>query len=110
MQPRTPAFIASPWLAAALAVLVVALAAGVILVTNPFSGLVSPTPSAPGCPPACSPGPSVAPTPTGEPSFVRPTPSPEPTFTSYVVLNGDTLTSIAERFRTTARSLAWWLI
>jgi peptidoglycan/xylan/chitin deacetylase (PgdA/CDA1 family) len=108
MQPRTPAFANSPWLAAALAVVVVALAAGVILVSYPFSVTSTPTPTAPGCAPACSLGPSVAPTPTGEPSFVRPTPSPEPTFTSYVVRSGDSLTSIAERFRTTARSLAWW--
>lgn len=45
---------------------------------------------------------------TGEATFVRPTPTPLPTFTSYVVRVGDTLTSIAKRSRTTARSIAWW--
>jgi len=39
---------------------------------------------------------------------VRPTPSPAPTFMTYVVRAGDTLTSIAREFRTSARSIAWW--
>jgi peptidoglycan/xylan/chitin deacetylase (PgdA/CDA1 family) len=33
---------------------------------------------------------------------------PSPSFTTYIVARGDTLTSIARQFRTTARSLAFW--
>ena len=46
--------------------------------------------------------------PSGPPSFIRPTPTPLPTFLMYVVRSGDTLTSIARRHGTTARSLAFW--
>jgi hypothetical protein len=46
--------------------------------------------------------------PTGSPSFVRPTPNPSPTFLVYEVQAGDTLTSIARQFGTTARSIAYW--
>ena len=45
---------------------------------------------------------------SGGPTFVRPTPTPLPTFLAYVVKAGDTLTSIARRYRTTARSIAFW--
>ena len=45
---------------------------------------------------------------SASPSFVRPTPTPLPTFLAYVVKAGDTLTSIARRYRTTARSIAFW--
>ena len=55
-----------------------------------------------GLPTASSPVPSTVAT------FARPTPSPGPTFRMYEVKNGDTLTSIARRFRTTERSIAWW--
>ena len=51
------------------------------------------------------------PSPSGppeRPSFVRPTPTPLPTFLVYTVRPGDTLTSIARLFRTTARSIAFW--
>ncbi|MGZ8528310.1 MAG: LysM peptidoglycan-binding domain-containing protein [Candidatus Limnocylindrales bacterium] len=46
--------------------------------------------------------------PTGSPSFVRPTPKPSPTFLVYEVRAGDTLTSVARQFGTTARSVAYW--
>jgi LysM domain len=52
-----------------------------------------------------------APTPTWPtpiPSFVRPTLTPEPSFFVYVVVRGDTLSSIARRFETTTQSLAFW--
>jgi hypothetical protein len=59
--------------------------------------------------------PSIAPSdvpsasgPSSRPSFVRPTPTPLPTFLVYTVRRGDTLTSIARAFRTTARSIAFW--
>jgi spore germination protein YaaH len=46
--------------------------------------------------------------PSGSPAFVRPTPRPSPTFLVYEVRAGDTLTSIARQFGTTARSIAYW--
>jgi hypothetical protein len=46
--------------------------------------------------------------PTPSPTFAHPTPSPGPTFLTYTVKPGDTLNSIAKRYRTTARSIAWW--
>jgi hypothetical protein len=58
-----------------------------------------------------SPSPSSVPTPTGPtpiPSFVRPTPTPLPTFLVYVVKSGDNLNTIAHRFGTTGRSIAYW--
>jgi len=54
---------------------------------------------------------SPAPTPAGPtPSltFGRPTATPLPTFLAYRVRTGDTLTSIARRFETTPRSIAYW--
>jgi hypothetical protein len=91
----------SPWVALALAVVVLAIAAAVVLpgvlgvpdpgaTATPAGALASPT----GPPPS--------------PTFARPTPSPQPTFVSYVVHSGDSLNSIAREFRTTARSIAWW--
>jgi Tfp pilus assembly protein FimV len=46
--------------------------------------------------------------PTPRPTFVTPTPTPAPTFAIYTVTRGDTLTSIADRFGTTGRSIAYW--
>ena len=94
----------SPWVAAALALVVVLLAA-VLVVPGLLGG--------PGPGPTGSPSGSVPPSATASPSpaaptFVRPTPSPAATFTSYVVQSGDTLNSIAKQFDTTARSIAWW--
>ena len=54
---------------------------------------------------------STAPSPTGptpRPSFVPPTPTPAPTFLLYVVAKGDSLNTIAHKFGTTARSIAFW--
>ena len=67
-------------------------------------------------PPATNPRPTTIEQPPGEPSatpanspsFVRPTPWPSPTFLAYEVRAGDTLTSIARQFGTTARSIAYW--
>jgi hypothetical protein len=68
--------------------------------------------SGPGMAPGVSaPAPTPTPGPTGPtplPSFVRPTPTPLPPFTTYVVKRGDTLTSIARKFKTTGRSIAFW--
>jgi hypothetical protein len=46
--------------------------------------------------------------PTPSPRYVTPTPTPAPTFATYTVARGDTLHSIADRFGTTARSIAYW--
>jgi hypothetical protein len=68
--------------------------------TNRIQPGGSPTPTA-------TPVPTPAgPTPT--PSFVRPTPTPQPTFFSYTVVSGDSLGKIAKRFKTSARSIAYW--
>lgn len=55
-----------------------------------------------------SPRPAATATGGASPSFVRPTPRPSPTFLVYEVRAGDTLTSIARQFGTTARSIAYW--
>jgi hypothetical protein len=54
------------------------------------------------------PAPSASPVVSLVPTLGYPTPSPEPTFATYQVHVGDTLTSIAAAFHTTARSIAWW--
>jgi hypothetical protein len=92
----------SPWLAAAIVAVVLGVVAA-ILTTSGLFGPGGPTASA-------TPPPTTPPTPTAAPiaTFVRPTPSPPPTFTTYVVRSGDTLSSIAKKFQTTARSIAWW--
>lgn len=92
----------SPWLSAALVVVVVLVAGAVFVVP----GLLPEQPGATG-----SPSGSAAPLPSGTPgapTFVRPTPSPAPAFTTHVVRSGDTLNSIAKKYATTARSIAWW--
>jgi peptidoglycan/xylan/chitin deacetylase (PgdA/CDA1 family) len=105
---RSGSPLASPWLTAGLALVAVILVAAVAILPALLAApRPTPTPAATaGCPPTC-PSPS-SPPPSVEPTFVRPTPSPLPTFTTYVVRSGDTLTSIAREFRTTARSIAWW--
>jgi hypothetical protein len=58
-----------------------------------------------------TPSPTANPAPSGPaplPSFVPPTPTPVPTFLVYTVAGGDSLDSIAHRFGTTARSIAFW--
>jgi hypothetical protein len=60
---------------------------------------------------ASAPPPTPVPTPSGptpRPSFVPPTPTPAPTFFVYRVARGDNLNTIAHRFGTTARSIAFW--
>jgi len=58
----------------------------------------------PGATPSTPPSPSSS----AVPSFVRPTPNPSPTFLVHVVSAGESLTSIARLFGTTARSIAYW--
>ena len=95
----------SPWLSALLVVVVLGLV-GTIFVGPALFGGALPTPSS-----TTPSGPAVtatAPTVSTEPTFSRPTPSPAPTFLTYRVKSGDSLNSIAKRFRTTGRSIAWW--
>jgi hypothetical protein len=85
-----------------LPLLLAAVTAGCIV----SSGRVEPTAvTAPTASPSAVPSPSG---PSSRPSFIRPTPTPLPTFLVYTVRPGDTLTSIARTFRTTARSIAFW--
>lgn len=76
----------------------------------PPAGRTTPEPPATSTEPTAGAQPSADPgaAPTGSPSFVRPTPRPSPTFLAYEVRAGDTLTSIARQFGTTARSIAYW--
>ena len=57
---------------------------------------------------APTPPPSPSPSPTPSPTPGPPTPTPAPTFALYTVARGDTLISIARRFDTTGRSIAYW--
>jgi hypothetical protein len=61
--------------------------------------------------PAQSPGVTGSDGPSGppqSPSFVPPTPTPAPTFAVYTVSRGDNLNSVAKKYATTARSIAFW--
>lgn len=79
-----------------------------ILAAGCLPDAVGPLASSGSPPPAT---PTARPTPSGPtpvPTFVPPTPTPGPTFLNYVVVKGDSLTSIARRFNTKARSIAFW--
>ncbi len=102
-QPRRPTL---AWQSARLAGLL-----GAALVALVALALVLPGLPGPGQPAtSVRPGSPIAGGPSGSPvpSFVRPTPTPVPTFLSYLVDSGDSLNSIARRFDTTARSIAFW--
>jgi hypothetical protein len=81
-----------------LALLVLALAVAACLPAS-----VRPPAPPPATPTAT---PSAPPTPTPTPG--PPTPTPGPSFALYTVKRGDTLTSIARRFKTDGRSIAYW--
>ncbi len=66
------------------------------------------TDSSPATPFAASSSPSPSPSIWPSPTLAAITPRPEPTFLAYLVAPGDTLTSIARRNATTARSIAFW--
>lgn len=67
-----------------------------------------------GLPGTAEPGQSATPSRTGPlgptltPSFVPPTPTPAPTFFVVTVARGDSLNTIAHKYGTTARSIAFW--
>ena len=105
--------LASPWLAASLLAALLALAGAAALATGlvtvppldlSFFTIETPRPSTD----APTPSPSPLPTSLIEGTFARPTPSPAPTFVTYEVHVGDSLTSIAAKFHSSARSIAWW--
>ena len=62
----------------------------------------------PPTPPPPTPTAPPTPTPTPTPTPGPPTPTPGPSFALYTVKAGDTLTSIARRFKTDGRSIAYW--
>ena len=62
----------------------------------------------PPAPPSATPRPSPSASPMPSPTPGPPTPTPGPTFALYTVKRGDTLTSIARRFKTDGRSIAYW--
>jgi hypothetical protein len=94
----------SPIVAGILVVLVLGAVGAVVLVpglmpsfgSNPGSSQLAgrPTPTAPGA--------------SAVATFARPTASPPPAFLTYRVKAGDSLSSLARKFRTDERSLAWW--
>lgn len=100
------------WQSARLAGLLGVALVALVAVALVLPGLPAPS-GAPGATPRRSgtaggpmPLPTLSPSPT--PSFVRPTPTPAPTPLAYVVASGDSLNTIARRFETTARSIAFW--
>jgi Tfp pilus assembly protein FimV len=101
---RPPSALDSPILAGALVLVVAGIVGAIVLVPGflPSFGLGPGQSAAAGKPTATPAGPTPVAT------FARPTPSPAPTFRTYEVKPGDTLTSIAHRFRTDERSIAWW--
>ena len=94
----------SPWLAALLVVVVLGLV-GTLFVGPSLFGTPGATTTA-ALPTALFPSASAGP--LVPPTFARPTPSPGPAFQTYKVRRGDTLNSIAKKFHTTGRSIAWW--
>lgn len=85
----------------------IATALGLLVVAASLAGClqmaVRPTPT-----PVPTPAPTEPPPATPTPTPGPPTPTPIPTFTTHTVKSGDTLTSIAKKFHTTPRSIAYW--
>ncbi len=101
-RPVTPA-LAAAWL----------VVFGVAACVPQPAGRATPSADPAGTRAARSPEPIVAPAsatagPSPTISFGRPTATPLPSFFAYRVRTGDTLTSIARQFRTTARSIGYW--
>jgi hypothetical protein len=90
---------------ASLALIVIGLVAANLLVTN--LGRL-PDQTAPPGSAGTSGLAASSPTSSASPSFTRPTPTAMPTFLTWVVQPGESLNTIAARFNTKARSIAWW--
>jgi Tfp pilus assembly protein FimV len=106
---RNPPFLGPTGLLLVLG-LVAPLVAACVPVPVARSSAIVPCPSL-AVAPTPTEAPTPVPTPTGPtpiPSFIRPTLTPEPSFFVYVVVRGDTLSTIARRFETTTQSLAFW--
>jgi nucleoid-associated protein YgaU len=82
----------------ATAALLLAIAVGACLPAS-----IRPTP-----PPTPLPSPTQTTLPTPPPTTALPTPSPSPTVVEYRIKRGDTLLTIAKRFGTSGRSIAYW--
>ena len=91
----------------ALGALLVAVAAAGCLPTGIRGEGSGPADSGRSAPPPATAPPAPG-SPTPRPPIIPPTPTPEPTFLVYVVTPGDNLNAIAHRYRTTARSIAFW--
>jgi hypothetical protein len=99
----------SPLLALALALVAIGLVGAIILIPGMLPQGVTPTSTPSPSPIAIgSAAPTASPSGSVLPSFVRPTATPLPTFIAYVVKAGDSLNTIAHRYNTTGRSIAWW--
>jgi hypothetical protein len=85
------------------AVLVAALVAAAVAGCLPASIRPTPVP-----PPTPTPSVAPSPSPTPAPTPAEPTPTPGPSFTMHTVRRGETLTSIARRYGTSGRSIAYW--
>jgi hypothetical protein len=109
--PQPPPSRGPSWVSVVLAAFLGATLAILVGVVFVLPGLRQDPGTAAG--PTATPGPSgtaVAGSPGPSPSrtFIRPTPTPQPTPLIYFVKSGDSLNSIADEFRTTARSIAFW--
>lgn len=105
-RPRRRSTLDSPWLSALLVVVVLGLV-GTIFVGPALFGASPPPTTTSVLPSALTPSATAAAA-SVAPTFLRPTPSPGPTFFTYRVKSGDSLNSIAKKFHTTGRSIAWW--
>jgi hypothetical protein len=92
---------------ASLAALAVLVAAGACVPQPAGRRTPPPVAASLGPPSAAAPSPTPA-TPSPSITFSRPTATPQPTFFSYRVKSGDTITSIARKHDTTARSIGYW--
>jgi hypothetical protein len=104
-RPKRRSTLDSPWLAALLVVVVLGLVGTLFVGPSLFGSPAATNTSmlqSGALPSATAFGTAAAPT------FSRPTPSPGPTFLTYRVKRGDTLNSIARKYHTTGKSIAWW--
>ncbi len=90
------------------------IALSILVVACSFGQNQTPSPSPAAASQPVVAGPTLAPSATAAPSASPsvsvgpPTPTPGPSFLVYVVARGDSLTSIARRFKTTALSISFW--
>ena len=80
-----------------------AVAAVLLLTGGCLPASVRPTPF-----PTPTPTPGPTPTPSPTPTPGPPTPTPGPAFLVHTVVRGDTLTSLARKYKTSGRSIAFW--